>query len=128
MSKKFVLYRAFDELGRLLYIGQTANPAVRLRKHAESKDWWSGVARIQLEHFRSRDDIDRAEQIAIGAERPVLNVQHNAHRDDQATVTPIVRYYDDGDPEDPYSEYFEPEDACESNYVIVEYDAEQRSA
>lgn len=122
MSKHYVLYRVYGG-DRLLYIGQTSQPNLRFRKHAEAKDWWPGVTSIELEHFRSRDDLERAEQAAIRTERPALNVQHNPMRPAPEEVRMVVPYYDDGDPEDPYSEYYEPdlEPGEEAHYVIEEY-------
>lgn len=111
MSKHLVLYRVYDDHDRLLYIGQTVQPGMRLRKHAESKEWWPAVAGITLQHFRSRDDIERAERMAILLEEPILNVQHNLVRGDPASVVNCAPYYDDGDPEDPFSEFYEPMDA-----------------
>lgn len=123
MSKHLVLYRIYGEGGHLLYIGQTSQPNMRLRKHAESKDWWPGVATITLEHFSSRDDIERAEKMAIASEQPMLNVQHNPARGTSGEVSSCAPYYDDGDTEDPYSEYYQPdlEPGEEAHYVIEEY-------
>lgn len=123
MSKHLVLYRIYGG-DRLLYIGQTSQPNLRFRKHAEAKDWWTGVTSIELEHFRTRDDLERAERVAIRTERPALNVQHNLMRPEPEAVRPAVPYYDDGDPEDPYSEYYEGDlnPGEEAHYVIEQYE------
>lgn len=106
--KTHILYRAYDENYTLLYIGITANPGVRLRKHAEGKDWWAQVASIQLQHFKTRDALEEAERKAIAAESPVFNTQHNPNRREA-----FLAYYDDDDPDD--------EDGC-GEYVLEEYD------
>lgn len=77
-DRAHVLYRAYDENFSLLYVGITANPGVRLRKHAERKWWWGNVSQIQLQHFSSRDALEAAEREAIATESPVFNVQGNA--------------------------------------------------
>lgn len=86
MSATRILYRAYAHTGTLLYVGKTADPGVRLRKHAEGKDWWAEVATIQLNHYRSQDALDRAERRAIATELPVYNVQYNPDRGKAAEV------------------------------------------
>ncbi|MDV7194650.1 GIY-YIG nuclease family protein [Mycolicibacterium fortuitum] len=108
--KQNILYRAYDENCTLLYIGITANPGVRLRKHAEGKDWWGQVTSIQLQHFKTRDALEEAEREAIAAESPVFNTQHNPNRREA-----FLAYYDDGDPED--------EDFGGGEYVLESYDS-----
>lgn len=72
-----VLYRFYDAAHQLLYVGITCNPPVRFIMHRHSKDWWSEVARIDIENFNSRDELKNAEQSAIRIERPRYNIQHN---------------------------------------------------
>lgn len=82
MTTRHILYRAYSHRGALLYVGKTANPGVRLRKHAEAKSFWGEVDRIELQHFRSGDALDKAEKQAIAREKPLYNVHHNPHRAD----------------------------------------------
>lgn len=76
----FVLYRVFNPYSVLLYVGQTMQPAVRFRKHAEKTKYWGEVGSIELERFKSLDALTTAEKEAIRTERPVYNVQHNPGR------------------------------------------------
>jgi hypothetical protein len=71
------LYRFYGAGGTLLYIGLTANLPTRLINHRDEKPWWTGVARITVEHFPDRASVVEAERRAIEAERPLYNVQHN---------------------------------------------------
>jgi predicted GIY-YIG superfamily endonuclease len=68
-----VLYRFFDTAGRLLYVGITQNPQLRLRDHRAMKDWWAEVANVTMEHFDSRQAVEAAERIAVRTENPVHN-------------------------------------------------------
>lgn len=102
-----VLYRAYDENFALLYVGITANPGVRLRKHSEQKWWWGNVSQIQMQHFNSRDALEAAERKAIASESPVFNVQGNqGHRET------FLEWYDDSDPDD---------DEAGDTWVMEEY-------
>ena len=69
------LYRHFNSNGDLLYIGITNNVARRTKDHDRNSYWFSEVARIDLEHFESRDAVLAAETDAIGKELPKYNIQ-----------------------------------------------------
>lgn len=71
------LYRFFDTDDQLLYVGISSNPSIRFRDHGRSKDWWSEVASITLEHWPSRQAALDAEKQAIISERPRWNAAHN---------------------------------------------------
>lgn len=77
---RHVLYRMFHADGDLLYVGLTKNPAARFKQHADSKDWWTTVAQITVEHFSTREELAIAEVAAIRNEHPRHNVTHNAVR------------------------------------------------
>lgn len=72
-----VLYRFYDEDGSLLYIGITLDLPARMRAHRGDKPWWTEVYRIEIEHFDSRPEVDRAERESILNERPKYNVMYN---------------------------------------------------
>lgn len=111
MSRPNILYRCFSERGMCLYIGMTTQPGVRLRKHAEGKDWWSDVSTIELEHYRSKGALEKAEKAAILAAAPVHNVHSNPGREE--SLRTWLLDLDDEDLDD------EPD---EDDYVLVEYD------
>lgn len=70
---RFVLYRCFDNGGRLIYIGQTADLPRRVQQHRKGSWWWSMVARVRLQVFADRIDMEWAERAAIGSEQPAFN-------------------------------------------------------
>lgn len=69
------LYRFRDANGELLYVGLTRSGQRRFRKHAEEKDWWPLVTRVDVEHFPTADEAVEAERAAIRAEHPRFNRQ-----------------------------------------------------
>ena len=71
------LYRFFDANDRLLYVGISFSAVARASQHRSEKDWWSDVARMDVEHLPSRAAAEQAERDAIRAESPLHNVVHN---------------------------------------------------
>lgn len=71
-----VLYRMYDASETLLYVGISVSVEARFIDHRDGKPWWPDVTSIKLEHFTSREAVERAEQRAIKAERPLYNVLH----------------------------------------------------
>lgn len=68
------VYRCYDADGRLIYIGCTNNPAVRLAAHR--KTWWGyQIAAVRNLVFSDRTTALAAERKAIAEERPRWNVQ-----------------------------------------------------
>lgn len=76
-DRPHALYRFYDNDRQLLYVGITSNPGARWKKHANDKPWWGDVARVELEHYPTRDAVLAAERDAIISERPQRNVVHN---------------------------------------------------
>lgn len=72
----FALYRHFSANGALLYVGQSVCPLHRQNQHRCSP-WFVEIARIEIERFPTRDELDGAEKAAIKRERPLYNVTHN---------------------------------------------------
>ena len=71
-----VLYRHYDVEGLLLYVGITNNIAKRTRDHACKSSWYCNIAYIELEYYRFRKSVLKAELRAIRHERPLYNTQH----------------------------------------------------
>jgi hypothetical protein len=67
------LYRFFDRVGRLLYVGITFDMDKRFGQHAREKPMHL-VHRIQWELFDTREDARSAERTAICFEDPVWNI------------------------------------------------------
>ena len=57
----------------LLYVGQSINPASRLRNHSLTQEWWEQIDRITLEHFATREEATEVESSVIAAEAPPMN-------------------------------------------------------
>ena len=69
------LYRMWDALGRLLYVGITGNPIERWRRHAQKAQWWSDVHEITYETFPKEHLALEAERRAIREEQPAFNIR-----------------------------------------------------
>jgi hypothetical protein len=87
-----ILYRFSDQLCRLLYVGRTVNLRGRLRCHEESKEWWSQVIDIHLEHFDTAEELDEAERVAIATEHPRYNIVGSARGEIASIGRRIDRY------------------------------------
>jgi hypothetical protein len=74
MSETQALYRMYDFMDKLLYVGRTVNPISRLRDHRIGKDWWDDVQTITIERFDSAEELSEAELVAIRTEHPIHNV------------------------------------------------------
>lgn len=78
LDERHCLYRLYDDLGDLLYIGIAVNPARRFIEHQSRSAWWLEVARRELEWHPDRRSVEAAETLAIRNERPAFNVQKRA--------------------------------------------------
>lgn len=78
-TRPHILYRFYDRTGVLLYVGITVDFAEREKQHAKSKEWWDRVDRsaTTVEYHLGRRAVLDAERLAIKAERPLENDQHN---------------------------------------------------
>jgi hypothetical protein len=47
-TRQHVVYVLADAEGRALYIGQSAQPRLRLRRHCLTQPWWHAVAQVEL--------------------------------------------------------------------------------
>jgi hypothetical protein len=76
---RFQLYRLFNAVGELLYIGITGNMNKRFEKHVElHHPWWPEVARCTIEFYPDRVSLKTAESSAIYLEQPIHNEQHRS--------------------------------------------------
>ena len=67
------LYRAYDDAGRLLYIGVSKHWPKRWAQHADFSPWVYEVTRLEVEYFASRQQACERERQAIQAESPRWN-------------------------------------------------------
>lgn len=71
------VYRVWDKSGkRLLYIGSTKNWNQRRAAHRNSTWWWRLAKSVDLEHYASIEEARAAEEAAIKAELPQMNIRH----------------------------------------------------
>ena len=75
-EKSAALYRHYDKDGALLYVGISLHVIRRLIEH-KSSDWFHDIARIEIEHYPSRDAALKAETAAIADESPKFNIAQN---------------------------------------------------
>ncbi len=75
--KPLVLYRFFDAEDALLYVGITNSPQGRYNQHRGDKRWFKDVVRSTMEHFKTREELEAAEIIAIQTEKPKYNIRHS---------------------------------------------------
>lgn len=67
------VYRFYDKLDRLLYIGCTIEPDVRFAAH-KSKPWWPEVTRSVITWYECYGAAHIAEKEAISEEKPLYNI------------------------------------------------------
>lgn len=79
MSEQTALYRAYDSVGGLLYVGISNHFGRRWEQHAKVQPWWPKVHRQTVEWHPDRDAAHVAEVAAIEAEHPRFNVMHAPH-------------------------------------------------
>ncbi len=78
-ERTHVIYRCFDNHGRLLYVGQTSNLANR-RSGLKLCAWWPDVAAVVATRPTTAKAALRYERIAIANENPRHNIHHRANR------------------------------------------------
>lgn len=74
------LYRWFDAEGCLLYIGISFNAYSRASQHFKNQDasWTDSAVRMEVERFETREEVAKAERLAIQNEKPRYNIQYQA--------------------------------------------------
>jgi hypothetical protein len=72
---RFCLYRVFDDVGRLIYVGISNSVLSRLETHAGSSVFFDRARVIHIQRFESRGDARHHERRAILREKPLLNIQ-----------------------------------------------------
>jgi excinuclease UvrABC nuclease subunit len=75
--QEHVVYRMYDEDGRLLYIGVTCSMKRRLYAHRKATPWFHEIACLTSVPFEHRRAAFEAEAAAIRAEQPLYNVLCN---------------------------------------------------
>lgn len=77
------VYLYYDVRKVLLYVGITKQGPLRQIAHAHWAEWWPFVASQEVEHFDTRADAMRREELLIKSRGPVFNVVHNTGYNDR---------------------------------------------
>ncbi|TDE33183.1 hypothetical protein [Antarcticimicrobium sediminis] len=67
------VYRHFDAIGALLYVGACINHHTRDLHHKSQSDWWPQSASVQVEYHPTMREALAAERVAIYFEKPAHN-------------------------------------------------------
>lgn len=73
MASKHVLYRLYDNGGRLLYVGRTENLRRRMSEHRALQPWAAEIDRVTRTPCASYSAACLAERQAIESEHPIHN-------------------------------------------------------
>lgn len=71
------VYRYYDRIGILIYVGITRQGMGRNAQHNGKAEWWPFVARQEVEHYPTRGAAAMREKELIRGHRPPFNKQHN---------------------------------------------------
>jgi hypothetical protein len=71
------LYRHYNAVGDLLYVGMTLHVWSRQTAHLQRAEWANSIYQIVIEPFGSREELIEAEALAIKSEYPKHNKTHN---------------------------------------------------
>jgi hypothetical protein len=74
------VYWCFSVTKGLIYIGSAKARLKRLVSHESQSPWWPEVAEVTAVHFPTLFEARVAERLAIKAESPLYNKQHNKPR------------------------------------------------
>jgi len=81
MSRRCAVYRAFDEHGKLLYVGIALNWGKRWTQHAERSPFFALVARLEIAWFPTEQHAHAEELRLIAEHNPPWNVRGRSDRD-----------------------------------------------
>lgn len=85
------LYRMYDQLGALLYVGITKQMPERMWQHERQYNWFRDVATITVCHYGTKEEAEAEEQTAIKTEHPKYNIAHKPVTDDYSWDGAIMK-------------------------------------
>lgn len=88
--KRTSLYRHFDASGKLLYVGISASFMARLCQHSSTSHWYWRIAKVEVEHFKTRAHAQYAEALAIRDEGPLYNKAKPVPRNPDIPIPKLV--------------------------------------
>ena len=69
------VYQCFDADNCLLYVGIAQSWPSRFLAHKQGSAWFSSVARLELEHYESREEARRREKELVQTTAPAYNIR-----------------------------------------------------
>lgn len=88
------VYRCYDEADRLIYVGCTVTPPLRMQSHKMTSWWWPQVSYVRNLVFSDRDTALAKERQAIQREMPLCNVKGRWLKDDPRVLWSAQDYLD----------------------------------
>jgi excinuclease UvrABC nuclease subunit len=85
------LYRFYDAEGSLLYVGITKFFEPRLKQHYKNAEWFFDTASVKLEHYQTRQEVERAETQAIEQESPRYNIAKSLDKEVALDALALLR-------------------------------------
>lgn len=85
------VYLYYDAADILIYVGITNRGIRRNVEHNVDKDWWSCVARQEVEHHETREKALAREKALIYAHCPPFNKHHNPSHDQMLLAYQMFR-------------------------------------
>jgi hypothetical protein len=76
-SKPCQLYRHFDKIGRLLYVGISLSAIARLSRHSHDAHWFHEIVTVTIQTYPGRPEAMIAEARAIEDEKPLHNLKRH---------------------------------------------------
>jgi hypothetical protein len=70
------VYRIYGANNRLLYVGMSANPLLRLDQHSRASAWADEATSVTIGERKTKADALLEEADAIRSEKPVFNTNH----------------------------------------------------
>ena len=74
------VYKHYDNLDNLIYVGETKNPDMRRYNHRSNSYWMSMSVREEIEEFNSKDAALDYEKFIIQEKQPLFNRMHNIRK------------------------------------------------
>jgi hypothetical protein len=91
------LYRHFDKKNVLLYVGISFDFLNRLGAHKHASHWFCDIASVTVEHFKTRELAEIAEQLAIKNENPLHNIRRPINSDESHQETILLPLFEGRD-------------------------------
>ncbi len=92
MKSKYLVYRHFDNKGKLLYVGASQRSHLRQQEHLSRAEWRDLIARIELTRYESKAEAQQAEIDAIRRENPHFNRLYN-NEAVRSVITDMTKIY-----------------------------------